>query len=196
MDTGGGEFLSSLRPLPPNTHATKGYAPNVPTARSRLEPLGIQVHEIEDDDNLPLPDETFDLVVNRHEAYHPAEVRRGLRPGRRFIPQQVGGKDGLNFNKLLEAPNPDSGMPDWDLEQAQAQLEAASFKAIRAADGFPLTGFTDVGAIVYYLTAILRQIPDFTVDRYSDRLEELERRARAEGSIKVRSHRFLIVAEK
>ena len=53
-------------------------------------------------------------------------------------------------------------MPDWDLEQAQAQLEAASFKAIRAADGFPLTGFTDVGAIVYYLTAILRQIPEFT----------------------------------
>src|SRR3712207_1237511 len=104
MDTGGGALLSSLRPPAPHTLATKGYAPNVPTARSRLDPLGIQVHKSEDADTLPLPDETFDLVVNRHEAYHPAEVRRGLRPGRRFIPQQVGGKDGLNFNKLLEAP--------------------------------------------------------------------------------------------
>ena len=44
MGTGGGEFLSSLEPLPPNTHATEGYAPNVPVARARLEPLGIQVH--------------------------------------------------------------------------------------------------------------------------------------------------------
>ncbi len=44
MGTGGGEFLSALRPLPPDTHATEGWAPNIPVARERLEPLGIAVH--------------------------------------------------------------------------------------------------------------------------------------------------------
>ena len=196
MGTGGGEFLSSLEPLPPNTRATEGYAPNVPVARARLEPLGIQVHEIRADDRLPLPDETFALVINRHESYDPAEVRRVLRPGGRFITQQVGGKDGTDLNKLLKAPNPDFGMPDWDLEHARAHLETVGFKVIKAAEEFPLTSFTDVGAIVYYLKAIPWQIPDFTVNRYSDRLEELERRVRAGGAFEVRSHRFLLVAEK
>src|SRR6187549_330120 len=41
LGTGGGEFLSSLRPLPALTCATEGYAPNLPVARRRLAPLGI-----------------------------------------------------------------------------------------------------------------------------------------------------------
>jgi 2-polyprenyl-3-methyl-5-hydroxy-6-metoxy-1,4-benzoquinol methylase len=36
MGTGGGEFLSSLSPLPANTCATEGYEPNIPVARNRL----------------------------------------------------------------------------------------------------------------------------------------------------------------
>src|SRR5204863_4615766 len=38
MGTGGGEFLSSLHPLPKHTCATEGYVPNVSVARQRLEP--------------------------------------------------------------------------------------------------------------------------------------------------------------
>src|SRR5579859_747197 len=49
MGTGGGEFLSSLQPLPPLTCATEGYAPNVPVARQRLAPLGVQVYEVGED---------------------------------------------------------------------------------------------------------------------------------------------------
>ncbi len=63
-----------------------------------------------------------------------------------------------------------------NLEHARAQLETASFKVVKAAEEFPITSFTDVGAIVYYLKAIPWQIPDFTVSRYSDRLEELKHR--------------------
>jgi len=35
MATGGGEFLSSLVPLPPRTVATEGYPPNLEVARRR-----------------------------------------------------------------------------------------------------------------------------------------------------------------
>ncbi len=67
MGTGGGEFLSSLAPFPPYTCATEAYPPNVPIAKARLEPLGIEVFQISEDNFLPIPDNTLDLVINRHE---------------------------------------------------------------------------------------------------------------------------------
>jgi hypothetical protein len=51
MGTGGGEFLSSLQPLPPLTCTTEGYTPNISLARQRLEPLGIKVYEVGEDLN-------------------------------------------------------------------------------------------------------------------------------------------------
>ena len=35
LGMGGGEMLSTLAPLPPQTYATEGYPLNLPTARSR-----------------------------------------------------------------------------------------------------------------------------------------------------------------
>jgi hypothetical protein len=43
MGTGSGEFLASLSPLPPDTCATEGWAPNIAIARQRLGPLGVTV---------------------------------------------------------------------------------------------------------------------------------------------------------
>lgn len=60
MGTGGGEFLSSLRPLPPYTCATEAYAPNVPIAKARLAPLGVRVFETESDEMLPFADQRFE----------------------------------------------------------------------------------------------------------------------------------------
>jgi SAM-dependent methyltransferase len=101
MGTGGGEFLASLAPLPADTAATEGYAPNVPLARQRLAPLGIEVAAMSDDDALPFADGRFDLVINRHEFYDPIEVYRVLKPGGLFITQQVGGQDNIELNKAV-----------------------------------------------------------------------------------------------
>lgn len=196
MGTGGGEFLGSLAPLPAFTHATEGYAPNVPVARACLEPLGVHVHEVGDDGQLPLPDESFDLVINRHESYDPGEVRRTLRHGGRFITQQVGGRNDIGLNEMLAAPDFDFGMSHWDLPYARVELEAAGFEVIEAAQEFPFTRFWDVGAIVLYLKAVPWQIPDFAVDLYFDRLKMLETRILDEGSLAVRGHRFFLVGWK
>ena len=203
MGTGGGEFLSGLRPLPPDTRATEGYAPNVRVARERLEPLGIEVYEVEDDARLPFGEGEFDLVINRHESYEPTEVRRILRPGGRFVTQQVGGRNNAELNAMLGAPEgaePGLGMPvgtpDWDLIHARRVLEDVGFEVRDAREAFPLARFADVGAVVYYLKAIPWQIPGFSADRYFDRLKELRLTAETTGHIAVRAHRFLLDATK
>ena len=38
-----------LQPFPSTIFATEGYAPNVPIARKKLEPLGVAVVEVTDD---------------------------------------------------------------------------------------------------------------------------------------------------
>ena len=74
MGTGGGEVLSGFAPLPPNTYATEQHRPNVKIAREILEPLGVRVIEIEEEESppfnadLPFADEFFDLIISRHEA--------------------------------------------------------------------------------------------------------------------------------
>lgn len=84
MGTGGGELLSQLVPLPPFTCATEAY-------ESRLEPIGVKVYPHVDDAVLPFEDKRFSLIINKHEAFQPSEVRRILRDGGQFITQQVGG---------------------------------------------------------------------------------------------------------
>ena len=61
MGTGGGELLSMLRPFPKKIWATEGYAPNVPIAKKRLEPLGVRVITFEEDAHLPVENRQFDF---------------------------------------------------------------------------------------------------------------------------------------
>ena len=124
MGTGGGEYLSSLQPLPPYTFATEGYVPNVPIARSRLEPLGVKVYEARGNSTtLPFVDNQFDLIINRHEAYSAREVYRILKPGCHFITQQVGGSNNADLNLLFNAPLYQYAF--WQLDYAVQELRDA-----------------------------------------------------------------------
>jgi len=114
MDTGGGEFLAGLQPLPAHTCATEGYAPNIPIARQRLEPLGVTVVETGEDDLLPFADGEFDLVINRHGSFLSEEVFRVLNPGGRFVTQQVGGSNDWGLNEMLGA-EPNRQWENWTL---------------------------------------------------------------------------------
>jgi SAM-dependent methyltransferase len=206
LGTGGGEVLAGLAPPPPRTTATEGYPPNVAVARARLAPLGVEVVAVEGaPDNLeiapgagigslPFPDSSFPLAINRHESYYPAEVYRVLAPGGVFITQQVGGTHHRALNRLLGAPET-SGMA-WNLAFAVDQLAGASFRVIDQREEFPETVFRDIGAVVYYLKAAPWQVPDFTVERYHDRLAALHERIEAEGSLRVSGHLFYLEAVK
>jgi SAM-dependent methyltransferase len=195
MGTGGGEFLASLPFLPAHTSATEGYSPNLPLARRRLEPLGARVEPPLPGGRLPFADGQFDLVINRHEAYVPTEVWRVLRPGGRFLTQQVGGRDNMRLNQVLGAAGP-RPYADWDLDSAVRELKKVGLRITDAREEFPETVFADVGAVVYYLKAVPWQIEGFSVDEYREPLLALHQMMQADGGLVVTSHRFLIEAER
>jgi SAM-dependent methyltransferase len=194
MGTGGGEFLSSLQPLPALICATEKYAPNVPLARQRLEPLGVKVYGVDEDARLPFSDGQFDLVINRHESYAPQEVLRILKPGGQFITQQVGGKNLSGLNAFLGAQP--CRFEHWRLDYAAQELRDASWQIVEQKEEQPVTRFFDVGALIYCLKAVPWQVEDFAVEKYFDRLVEMHKRIQRDGYFDVHYHRFLIVAQK
>ncbi|AFU13678.1 MULTISPECIES: class I SAM-dependent methyltransferase [Bacillus cereus group] len=193
MGTGGGELLSMLQPFPPTIYATEGYAQNVPIARKKLEPLGVIVVEVKDDDALPLQDAQFDLIVNQHESYAASEVNRILSPNGIFLTQQAGGLDCAELNKQFGTPL-NSEFASWSLETACNELKENGFTILDAKEEFPLQRFYDIGAIVYYLKAIPWQIPDFTVERYYEELYCIHEIMLQKGYFDVKQHRFIIKA--
>ncbi|MFD5315293.1 class I SAM-dependent methyltransferase [Streptomyces sp. NPDC127098] len=195
VDTGGGELLASLRPLPRHTWATEGWPPNVAVARARLEPLGVTVVPTTDRETLPLPDGSIDVVLNRHGRLAAPEVRRVLRPGGVLLTQQVGSEDCAELNHALGAP-PARPPGSWDLRTAREALSAAGMEPIRTAEEHPVLTFHDVGALVHHLRLVAWQVPDFSPERYDSALRRLHRRMCAEGRLDVRAHRFLIIAER
>jgi SAM-dependent methyltransferase len=190
LGTGGGERLAALEPLPPRTAATEGHPPNVPIARARLEPLGIEVAEAGNE--LPFPDGSFELVVNRHESYDPHEVRRVLAPGGAFLTQQVAGRDLEELNEALGAPPHEDR--DWDLVTASAALTSAGLTVTWSqAAGHPIT-FHDIGALVLFLRVVPWQVPDFDPEAYGDRLRALHESMERGHPLTATAHRFALLA--
>ncbi|EJR36539.1 MULTISPECIES: class I SAM-dependent methyltransferase [Bacillus cereus group] len=193
MGTGGGEFLSMLQPFPSTIYATEGYAPNVPIARKKLEPLGVTVVEVINDTVLPFQGGQFDFIINQHESYAASEVKRILSPHGVFLTQQVGGLDCAVLNEQFGSPL-NSEFASWSLEAACSELEENGFTILDAKEEFPFQRFYDIGAIVYYLKAIPWQIPDFTVERYYKELYRIHEIILQKGYFDVKQHRFIIKA--
>ena len=194
MGTGGGEYLLKLQPLPEETFVTEGYKQNIVIAKKRLEPH-VRVFEVEEDNKLPFENDFFDLIINRHEAYLPEEVKRVMKDGAYFITQQVGGDNDFDLNRLLGA-EVNNEFINWKLENAVKDLEKTGLKILEKDEEYYPTRFFDIGAIIYYLKAIPWQIEDFTVDNYLERLKYLHNKIQKEGYIDIKSHRFLIIAVK
>jgi SAM-dependent methyltransferase len=195
MGTGGGEFLASLPDLPEITFATEGYPPNIPIASQRLLPLGVQVVPLEDEHTLPLSDEMFDLVINRHEYYDPAELMRILKPGGIFLTQQVGPRNCVELNQYLGAPI-DANVTYWKLDQEIGALEQAGFSVLQCHEQVLESNFFDIGAVVFYLTVIEWQIEGFSVAKYEQRLRDMHALIEKQGAFFTTEQRFLIEAKK
>lgn len=187
LDTGGGELLAELAPLPPHTVAVESWAPNTPVARDRLTPFGVSVLT-----ELPGGEEEFDLVLSRHGRLPAQDIARLLRHGGAVISQQVGSDDLADLNAALGAPPP--YRKRWNADVAVAALEAAGLEVTDVREEHPAFTFHDVGAVVYQLRAVPWQIRDFTPQRYERGLRRLDALIRTDGHYTATAHRFLIQA--
>lgn len=196
MGTGGGEFLLSLNPTPGNTFATEGYPPNVKLSTVNLSPFGIEVRQVYEDTALPFPEETFDIIINRHEYFCPKEVKRILKPQGVFITQQVGGRNNKELSKFLLGDYPNIISFDFNLKTNLKVIEAAGLKVLQKDEYFPVSRYYDIGALVYYCKIIQWEFPNFSVERCLEPLLKLQKILEEKGYIESIEHRFFIVAIK
>ncbi len=170
IGTGGGEVFSQiLKAYEVFAVATEPWLPNVPVAAQRLKALGAHVVHA---NSLVLPFAlgTFDLVLNRHEELDPEEVARVLAPAGHLLTQQVhpdNWKELRVFFPRMTDCGPHFGRYQDGLRARGLVITHAEMHEAPAA-------FRTLGEIVYMLTALPWEIPDFDFVRDIDALVALE----------------------
>ena len=198
MDTGGGEVLIDIRRgaeyWPDRVWATEGYPPNLPVAVRNLSQLGINVVGFKTDSHLPFANDSFDLITNRHGDFHPPEIWRLLRPGGVFVTQQIQFGTVQDPNDLIGGPGP--AYEKVDLNTIVERFLETGFVTVQQTEFQGRDLFDDVGAFVFTLTMAPWEVPDFSVDRYRDRLIDLHTRILREGPLNVGTGFWLLVMQK
>lgn len=194
-DTGGGEFLLSLKHPFCRTAATEGYSPNVELCRETLLPLGINFKPCGNPASIPFENESFDMIINRHGSFNAEELYRLLKKGGIFITEQVG-ED--NDRDLVERVLPDTEkpFPHLNLKEQEKVFEDAGFHIIQGAEAFRPIKFYDVGAFVWFAHIIEWEFPGFSVDRCFEQLLKMQEIIENQGIIEGTIHRYLIIAKK
>lgn len=195
MGTGGGEFLLSLGHDPKLTAATEAYPPNIAYCEEKLLPLGIDFKAVDDKELLPFADESFDLIINRHDSMFAKEIYRCLKPGGFFITQQVGADNDKELIELLLGKwNP--GFPEQSLPVAKTNFQNAGFLIERAEEHYGDIRFFDVGALVWFARIIEWEFEGFSVEHHEDALWKAQAILEEKGAIAGHTHRFMLVGRK
>ena len=187
LQTGGGEVLAYAAAKAGRTDvvATESWPPNIPVAAARLG-------RVVATDRTPFRDATFDLVTSRHPvATDWAEVARVLRPGGRFLSQQIGAGSNRELSEAMMGPLPPPRANDVAAAAAAAGLEVLDVRAesLRAE-------FSDIAAVAHFLRKVIWTVPDFTVAKYRDRLRAVHEEITVKGMFVSYPKRVLIEARK
>jgi hypothetical protein len=196
VDTGGGEVIAEAPQLPPRMVVTEGWPPNLERARRLLSPRGVDVVPVERGRPLPFPEASFKLVSSRHPVspeWH--EIARVLADNGRYLAQHVGPASAFELIEWFLGPLPRQWLgrnPDREAVSARsAGLQIVDLRTARCR-----MAFFDVGAVVYVLRKCVWWVPDFTVDRYWEALEQLDAHIRKYGAFVAHSTRTLIEARR
>lgn len=197
LDTGGGEVLAECPVFAARQHATESWPPNAERARELLGPRGVQVHQTSPGAPIPLADGSADLVASRHPvAPDWPEIARVLVPGGDYLAQHVGPASAFelieHFVGSTTAEQRRGRHPDVEV----AAAEAAGLEVVELRTARLRMEFFDVGAVVWILRKCVWWVPDFDVNRYSERLLEMDETLRSEGVFVAHSTRHLMRARR
>jgi len=145
---------------------------------------------------LPFPDGSFELVTARHPVRPDwEEIRRVLVPGGHYFAQHVGAASAIELTEHFLGPLPEPGKGrDPQHEAASAEAAGLTVTALRTARC--RMEFFDVGAGVWILRKRIWWVPDFSAERYLDKLAELDEQMRAGRPFIDHSTRHLIEAQR
>ncbi|MGW4698092.1 methyltransferase domain-containing protein [Kitasatospora cineracea] len=197
LQTGGGEVLAGAGPenFPRTMAATEGWPPNAALATRRLHPLGAVLVASPADAPLPFADGAFDLVTSRHPASVDfPEIARVLAPGGSYFAQHVGGRTNVELSAFFLGPFPVPTAREHEVEAGLAR--AAGLEVVQCRNERLRLEFSDVGAVVWFLRKVVWTVPDFSVDRYRERLRALHERIEREGVFVSTMSRTLFEARK
>ncbi len=121
------------------------------------------------------------------------EVSRVLALGGTFVTQQVDYHDNDDLAHLLGIETPEE--PDSWIGLAERQVTEAGLVIEEAARADQRIRFDDIAAVVFYLKAVSWSIPEYSLEKYRDRLRALHEDASA-WPVVTSGHRFLLVASK
>jgi SAM-dependent methyltransferase len=199
VQTGGGErfaeILSKMENRPEILAATESWPPNVEIARHTLGSFGATVVEVPDDSAFPFDDGSFDLVCSRHPTVTVwEEIKRVLGPGGTYFSQQIGAGTNSELTDFFMGRQPISGNQRMDRVISLATV--AGLEVLDARDESLPVIFFDIGAVIYFLRKVIWTVPDFSVEKYRDRLMLLHERIEHDGSFTSHSRRFIVEAKK
>ncbi len=196
IDTGGGEFLLSLKHPYEKISATEAWPPNIQLCQETLLPLGIDFRAADGNGVLPFENDTFDLVINRHGDFCPEEIYRVLKPEGVFITQQVGAENDRELVEVLLGPGQELPFSEQYLKVTEEKFKDSGFLILDGRETFSAIRFFDVGALVWFARIIEWEFPGFSVERYLEQLFQAQEMLEKTGVIEGRTHRFLLVAKK
>ncbi|RKE23276.1 methyltransferase domain-containing protein [Streptomyces sp. TLI_171] len=197
LQTGGGEVLAGAGPenFPRTLVATEGWPPNAAKATRLLHPLGVVLVASPEGTPLPFADGAFDLVTSRHPASVDfAEIARVLAPGGTYFAQHVGGRTNVELGAWFLGPFEPSDVRNPEVESARAR--AAGLEVVQCPNERLRLEFFDIGAVVWFLRKVIWTVPEFSVERYRDRLRELHELIEREGVFVSTMSRTLFEARK
>lgn len=196
IQTGGGEVLAEAPAFPATAVATESWPPNVVRATRLLHPRGVVVVADPDQPPLPFGDEAFELVTSRHPAtIWWEEIARVLRHDGTYFGQHVGPASAFELIEFFLGPQPDARRGrNPDAEAAAAG--AAGLEVVEVRTASLRMEIHDIAAVIYLLRKVIWWVPDFTVEKYRDRLRELHDVIDADGPFVAHSTRLLIEARR
>lgn len=196
IQTGGGEVLAEAPVLPPTAVATESWSPNIARATRVLHPRGVAVVSDPDEPPLPFADEAFELVSSRHPAtIWWTEIARVLQHGGTYFAQHVGPASVFELIEFFLGPQPEARRArDPKVEVAAARAAGLEIVDLRTAR--LRIEIYDVAAVVYLLRKVIWWVPDFSVEKYGERLRDLHNLIQEDGRFIAHSTRHLIEARR
>jgi len=199
VQTGGAEVftdaLASVPTTPAVVAATESWPPNLAIASNRLNRFHGEVAESADEAPFPFADATFELVTSRHPTFLAwGEIARVLAPRGTYVGQLIGDGTNRELYEFFMGPQLHPSVPQR--ERLTDAVAAAGLELVALETATTRVEFFDVAAIIVFLRKVIWTVPDFTIERYRDRIAAAHAHIQRHGSFVSYSRRVLLEARK